>query len=185
MRIVAGRHRGRTLLVPPGTNVRPTSDRARESLFNILQSRQPLADAVFLDLFAGSGAVGLEALSRGAGRAVFFEQASISLSALKQNIAALREEARSTVVPGDASKAGPRPAALPPADLVFLDPPYHSGLIPPALTALLGGGWLAEDAVIVAEVAAKEELLPPQGFLAKDERRYGAAKFVFLGRTDG
>jgi 16S rRNA (guanine966-N2)-methyltransferase len=176
MRIVAGRHRGRRLLAPPGETVRPTSDRAREALFNILSHGQlaaegiPFAGAAVLDAFAGTGALGLEALSRGAAEA---------LSTLRQNIAALGEDGRARIVAGDATRLPRAPSAY---ALAFLDPPYRSGLAAAALTALDAAGWLAPDALAVVELAAREELTPPAGFFLLDERVYGAARLLFLRR---
>ena len=187
MRIVAGRHRGRRLLAPPGETVRPTSDRAREALFNILSHGQlaaegiPFAGAAVLDAFAGTGAVGLEALSRGAGEAAFIEQDREALATLRQNIAALGEDVHSRIVSGDA----PRPPRAPSAyALAFLDPPYRSGLAPAALTALDGAGWLAPESLAVIELAAREELTLPAGFFLLDERVYGVARLLFLRRVE-
>ncbi len=159
MRIVAGRHRGRRLLAPPGETVRPTSDRAREALFNILSHGQlasegiPFAGAAVLDAFAGTGALGLEALSRGAAEAAFIEQDREALATLRQNIAALGEDARSRIVSGDATRPPRAPLAC---ALAFLDPPYRSGVAAAALTALDAAGWLTPDALAVVELAARE-----------------------------
>jgi 16S rRNA (guanine966-N2)-methyltransferase len=185
MRIVAGRHRGRRLLAPPGETVRPTSDRAREALFNILSHGQlaaegiPFAGAAVLDAFAGTGALGLEALSRGAAEAAFIEQDREALATLRQNIAALGEDGRARIVAGDATRLPRAPSAY---ALAFLDPPYRSGLAAAALTALDAAGWLAPDALAVVELAAREELTPPAGFFLLDERVYGAARLLFLRR---
>jgi 16S rRNA (guanine966-N2)-methyltransferase len=184
MRIVAGKHRGRRLLAPPGPEVRPTSDRAREALFNILghgrfaaASGPAWQDAVVLDAFAGTGALGLEALSRGAGEAYFLENNRAALDMLRRNIDALGETARAHLRSADATT--PPPAGKP-AGLAFLDPPYWSGLAAPALTALAKAGWLEPGALAVVEVAAKEDFDPPSGFELLDERRYGAARLLFL-----
>jgi 16S rRNA (guanine966-N2)-methyltransferase len=183
VRIIAGRHRGRLLAAPPGEDVRPTSDRAREALFNILGHGKfaiagpPFAGARVLDAFAGTGAFGLEALSRGAAEALFIENGRAAVAALRQNIAALGEEKRARIVGGDATSP---PRALAPAALAFLDPPYGKGLAAPALTALAAAGWLATGALCIVETAAKERIEPPPGFAALDERRYGAARLVFL-----
>jgi 16S rRNA (guanine966-N2)-methyltransferase len=187
MRIVAGRHRGRRLLAPPGETVRPTSDRAREALFNILSHGQlaaegiPFAGAAVLDAFAGTGALGLEALSRGAAEAAFIEQDREALATLRQNIAALSEDVHSRVVSGDATRPPRAPSAY---ALAFLDPPYRSGLAPAALTALDGAGWLAPESLAVIELAAREELTLPAGFFLLDERVYGAARLLFLRRVE-
>jgi len=185
MRIVAGKHRGRRIAAPEGHDVRPTSDRAREALFNILEhgsftadGTSPLIGARVLDVFAGSGALGLEALSRGAAHLTCIETSATARSVLRANARMLGELARVTVVQADAMKP---PAAMgPPCSLVLMDPPYRSGLAAPALTALAERGWLAEGAVCVAEVSATEALPPPAGFTPLDERRYGKAKLVFL-----
>jgi len=183
MRIVAGRHRGRHLLAPPGETVRPTSDRAREALFNILSHGKlaadgvPFADAAVLDAFAGTGALGLEALSRGAAAAVFIERHQEVLAILRKNIAALGEDTRARVLPGDATRP---PRAHSDCAVAFLDPPYRSGLAAPASAALAAAGWLAPDALAVVELAAREHFVPPQGFALIDERVYGAARLVFL-----
>ena len=185
MRIVAGRHRGRRLLSPPGETVRPTSDRAREALFNILSHGRlaaeglPFADAVVLDAFAGTGALGLEALSRGAAEAFFIEEDREALAILRQNIAALGEDARVRVFPGDATRPPRAPSAC---ALVFLDPPYRSGLAAAALGALDAAGWLVPEALAVVELAAREEMGSPTGFIVLDERVYGAARLAFLRR---
>jgi 16S rRNA (guanine966-N2)-methyltransferase len=188
MRIIAGRHRGRPLAAPAGEAVRPTSDRAREALFNILAhgtlatSGPAYAGARVLDGFAGTGAFGLEALSRGAAFAVFIENSRTALAALRQNIAALGEDARTQIVAADATVP---PRAHAPCDLVFLDPPYHEGLGGPALAALAASGWIAPDALCIVEVAAKEPFEAPPGFTVIDERRYGAARLVFLRAAEG
>jgi 16S rRNA (guanine966-N2)-methyltransferase len=191
MRIVAGRHRGRRLLAPPGEVVRPTSDRAREALFNILSHGElaadgvPFAEAAVLDAFAGTGALGLEALSRGAAAVVFIEQDREALAILRRNVGALGEDARSRIIPGDATHP---PRANVACVVAFVDPPYRSGLAAPGLAALAAAGWLAPGALAIVEVAAREELAPPAGFILLDERIYGAARLVFLhheGSTGG
>jgi 16S rRNA (guanine966-N2)-methyltransferase len=186
MRIVGGRHRGRRLLAPPGDAVRPTSDRAREALFNILSHGRlaeggiPFADEAVLDAFAGTGALGLEALSRGAAEAVFFERERDALATLRRNIEALGESPRARIMPGDATRP-PRGAVA--CAVAFLDPPYASGLAGPALAALVAAGWLAAGALAVIETAARDAMPPPPGFTLLDERVYGAARLTFLRRT--
>jgi 16S rRNA (guanine966-N2)-methyltransferase len=188
MRIVGGSHRGRPLLAPPGEAVRPTSDRAREALFNILSHGNfagdgiSFADAAVLDAFAGTGALGLEALSRGAGEAVFIENDRDALVALRRNIAVLGETGRTRVVAGDATRP---PRALVACAAAFLDPPYKSGLGVAALTALAGAGWFTADALTVIEIGAREAFAAPGGFEFLDERVYGAARLVFLRYTIG
>jgi len=183
MRIVGGNHRGRPITVPEGDTVRPTSDRARESLFNILEhgrwaaSGSPIAGARVLDAFAGTGALGLEALSRGAGHVTFLELAPLALEAIKLNVAALKEGPRVSILRGDA--VAPARAAQA-CSLVFLDPPYGKSIAPPTLKNLVAAGWIAADAIVVLEVGAKEEFAAPDGFTIEDERRYGAARLVLM-----
>lgn len=183
MRIVAGSHRGRPIAVPEGDKVRPTSDRAREALFNILEHGRwaaggsPIAGARVLDAFAGTGALGLEALSRGAAHVTFLELAPVALAVLKTNVAALKEGARVTILRGDAvapARAGE------PCSLVFLDPPYGKNVAPPTLKNLAAAGWIAAGAIVVLEVGAKEEFAAPDGFAIEDERRYGAARLILM-----
>jgi 16S rRNA (guanine966-N2)-methyltransferase len=185
MRIVGGKHRGRRIAAPEGHDVRPTSDRAREALFNILQhghftedGTSPLVDARVLDVFAGSGALGLEALSRGAAHLTCIENSATARSALRANVKTLGETSHVTVVQADATK--PPAAAGPPSRLLLMDPPYRSALAAPALTALAHRGWLAAGAICVVEISAAESLETPAGFTPLDDRRYGKAKLVFL-----
>jgi 16S rRNA (guanine966-N2)-methyltransferase len=186
MRIVAGRHKGRPLQAPEGLDVRPTSDRARQGLFNILEhgsfiedGTSPLVDAAVLDAFAGTGALGLEALSRGAARLTCMDSDPRAIAAIRANVMALRERARVTLHQADAMRPPP-PGPAAPCDLVFLDPPYRSGLAAPALAALADRGWVADGALCIVEIEAKEDFAPPSGFTSLDERRYGKARFVFL-----
>jgi 16S rRNA (guanine966-N2)-methyltransferase len=183
MRIVGGRHRGRALAAPAGSAVRPTSDRARESLFNILEHGAPakaglvLRGATVLDAFCGTGALALEALSRGAERAFLLDRDPAAIACARDNAIKLGEIARVTLRQSDATRPGPAPAA---ATLAFLDPPYGSGLAGPALAALAREGWLADGAIVVVETATREDLAPPPGFVLLDERRYGKAKLGFF-----
>ena len=185
MRIVAGRHRGRNIDVGADRAIRPTADRARQALFNILahgpdygSATGPLPHGVrVVDVFAGTGALGLEALSRGAAHVTFIEVLCQAAVLIRRNAASLGEADRVTIIRRDACKPGPANA---PCGLVLLDPPYRSGLAGPALIALVANGWLAPGAIIVVELAADEDLAPPLAFAAIEERRYGAARFVFL-----
>jgi len=182
MRIVAGKHRGRRIAAPPGDAVRPTSERAREALFNILaHGRFALApiieDARVLDVFAGTGAFGLEALSRGARFATFIEKDRAAREALAANIKALGESGRTRLLAVDATRP---PRADGPYNLVFLDPPYRSGLASPALEALAHTEWLSSDALVIVELAARSDFEPPAGFETLEERRYGAGRLMFL-----
>lgn len=176
MRIIAGRHRGAALAAlgagDPGAHLRPTSDRVRESLFNLLAHGpygDPLTGARVLDLFAGTGALGLEALSRGADHATFLDSGAKALALLRQNIARLRVEEATTVLARDATRPGPNPG--PAATLAFLDPPYGKGFGERAVAAALGGGWIAPEALIVWEESAP--LGNPPGLTLLDARRYG------------
>lgn len=188
LRIVGGHHRGRKLAAPEGRDVRPTSERTREALFNLLahrdlhgNGRPVLRDARVLDLFCGTGALGLEALSRGAGFATFLDKDERSLKVARQNIRACREEAKTEIVAADAAalagRARPRGA---PFDLVVMDPPYRSDAGDAALAALAQSGWLAPSAVIGVEVHKRTDLTLPEGYTILDERRYGIAKIVLL-----
>jgi 16S rRNA (guanine966-N2)-methyltransferase len=182
MRIIAGRHRGRPIEAPAGTAVRPTSERAREALFDILAhgrfGARPLCEeALVLDAFAGTGALGLEALSRGARFVTFLETSREARAALQRTIAALGESARTSVLQADALSP---PRARGPCGLVFLDPPYGKAVAAPALAALAAAGWLAADALAVLELPARGEFVAPSGFTVMDERRYGAARILFL-----
>lgn len=187
MRIVAGRFKGRALTSPAGAATRPTSDRARAAIFNMLEHSPwapALAGARVLDLFAGTGALGLEALSRGAGHVLFVETADAALAALRANIAALGPSGSSRVWKRDATTLSPRPATAGDAfHLAFLDPPYGKGLVEAALHRLKAGAWLAPGAVLVAEQGAGEPELAADGFAVLDMRRYGAARVTIL-RSD-
>lgn len=179
MRIVGGSHKGRRLTAPDGRGTRPTSDRARESLFNIL-AHSPLVDldgARVVDAFAGSGALGLEALSRGAEHAWFLERDHAALAAIRANVAELRVEGQTTILRADATKP---PPAVQPCTLALVDAPYEKDLSAPCLAALAQRGWLAPGALAMVEVAAREVLPVPEGFTIEDERTYGAARVVFL-----
>ncbi len=187
MRIVGGRLRGRRLTAPEDRDTRPTSDRSREAVFNILEAgRLVWAGAVsgsrVLDAFAGTGALGLEALSRGAAAAVFMETGPAARRLCRANIAALDLENEAELLACSAVKP---PPASQPCDLVFLDPPYGQGLATAAITALDRQGWISEEALLLVELEAKEPFSPPEGFKPLDERRYGKARMVFLGRGGG
>lgn len=182
MRIVGGKHRGRRLAAPSGGAVRPTSERARAALFNILTHGRFDDGPVFegarvLDAFAGTGAFGLEALSRGARFAAFIEQDRAAREVLAANIRALGEAQRSRILAADATAP---PKSDGPYDLAFVDPPYRSDLAAPALAALAKAGWLAEGALVIVELGARAPFAPPAGFTLLEERRYGAGKLVFL-----
>lgn len=185
MRIVGGRFRGAALVElgpgDPAARLRPTSDRVRESLFNLL-AHGPYGDPPppqgrrVLDLFAGTGALGLEALSRGATSATFVDDGKPALALLRQNLArlGLAEEAR--VLARDATRLGPNPG--PPHDLAFLDPPYGRGLGEAAIAAALAGGWLAPGALLAWEEGVGQR--PPAGLTLLDSRRYGGTMIAIL-----
>ncbi|MDO9501775.1 16S rRNA (guanine(966)-N(2))-methyltransferase RsmD [Falsiroseomonas sp.] len=181
LRLVAGLHRGRRLAAPPGETTRPTSDRVRQAVFDMLlhapwAGESAVGGQRVLDAFAGSGALGLEALSRGAAHACFLEQDRVALAVLRQNVAALKEEARCTVLGGDVLRPRAAPA---PCGLVLLDPPYGRDLVPKALVALASAGWIAPGALVVAETGREEALAAP-GFTEVAAREHGAARVVFL-----
>lgn len=185
MRIVGGQHRGRTLASPQGLSTRPTGDRARQAVFNILEhapwrKRDVLQDADVLDAFAGTGAMGLEALSRGARHAVFIEKDFAAAKTCKENIDKLGEDARSVLQKQDAVKPLPRPLYMAHRSLIFLDPPYGKDLGEKALVTLAAKDWLSDGAICVFEMAKKQPEKIPAGFTQLDERDYGIARVVFL-----
>lgn len=175
MRIIGGTRRGLRLAeVGEGdmaSHLRPTSDRVRESIFNLLINAHgnPVTGARVLDLFAGTGALGLEALSRGAAVAVFVDDGAKALALLKANIARMKAEGETRILRQDATRLGPNPGA--PFTLIFLDPPYGKAMGEAALTAARKGGWIAPDAMIVWEEGTAP--IPPEGFTLLDQRRYG------------
>ncbi|MFC0388952.1 16S rRNA (guanine(966)-N(2))-methyltransferase RsmD [Muricoccus vinaceus] len=182
MRIVAGRWRGRTLLSPPGEGTRPTADRVRQALFDALwhapwAGRAMVEGALVLDAFAGTGALGLEALSRGAARAVFMERDRAALAVLRANVASLKAEEWTKVLACDALRP---PRAEVPCGLVFLDPPYGKELGPPALAALRSAGWIAPAALACLEVGREEAMPVPENWEMVAERQHGAARIVVL-----
>jgi len=182
MRIIGGTHRGRALAGlgkgDAAAHLRPTSDRVRESLFNVLAGgyADPVSGARVLDIFAGTGALGLEALSRGADAVTFIENGRSGRALLHKNIALCRAELEVRVVTSDARRPGACPDG--PHDLVFLDPPYGKGLGEKALGALLGKGWIAEGALIVWEENA--DIFPPDCVRVIEDRSYGDTRIRFL-----
>ena len=182
MRITGGRHRGRRLAAPRGRDTRPTSERVRESLFNILAHGQHGADiagARVLDVFAGTGALGLESLSRGAAHVTFMEIERAKATGIEQTLATLDEEERAAVLRADATRP-PRPTSSAAASVVFLDPPYRSGLAGPAMDALATAGWFAPGALVVVEIEAGEALETGPNFNLEDTRRYGDTELKFF-----
>jgi 16S rRNA (guanine966-N2)-methyltransferase len=185
MRIVAGRFKGRPLREPRSDAIRPTSDRVREALFNILVHGVPgfsLEGARVLDLFAGTGALGLEALSRGAAFCLFIEEDADARGLIRENIEALELTGATKVFRRDATKLGPA-GKFGPFDLVLLDPPYGKSLGERALGAAGDGGWLAPGAVVVLEERADSAVSLPEGFAELDRRVYGDT-VVVIGRLE-
>lgn len=183
MRIVGGIHKGRPLVAPKGRTTRPTSDRARESIFNKL-AHAPwspgVEDTRILDLFSGSGALGLEAMSRGASFCLFVETDTAARGALRENVETLQLFGTTRIHRRDATALGPLPSNLgKPFDWVFLDPPYGKGLGEKALSPLLDQGWMTADAIAVFEVGADENPVI-DGWEQIDDGEYGAARVVYL-----
>jgi 16S rRNA (guanine966-N2)-methyltransferase len=181
MRIVGGRLGGRTLASPRSQAIRPTADRLRESLFNILVHAygDPVTGARVLDLYAGTGALGLEALSRGAAFVLFVDDAAEARALLRENIAALGLGGVTRIFRRDATRLGPA-HPVEPFSLVFLDPPYGKGLAEKALVSARDGGWLAPGALIVVEEAADAAFNAPADFEDVERRRYDDTEVVFL-----
>lgn len=181
MRIVGGRLRGRGLAAPRSAAIRPTADRLRESLFNILTHAygDPVADARVLDLFAGTGAFGIEALSRGAGFALLIDDAAAARALMRDNVETLGLGGSARIFRRDATALGDV-HPLEPFGLAFLDPPYGKGLAERALTSARTGGWLLPDALVVAEEAANAGFTSPAGFAEIERRRYDDTELIFL-----
>ena len=187
MRIIAGAYRGRGLAAPQGDGTRPTADRARQAVFNVLEHApwsEGLAGLRVIDLFAGSGALGLEALSRGAAFCLFVDTDAAARGAIRDNVEALGTGelfGRTRIHRRDAVDLGPKPAGDgAPFDLAFLDPPYGQGLGERALAQLAQGGWLAAGALAVMERGVTEADPATPGFERLDARTYGAARIFFL-----
>jgi len=181
MRIVGGQHRGRTLAAPRSRDIRPTSDRLRESLFNILAHGygDPVTGARVLDLFAGTGALGLEAMSRGAAFALLVDDGAEARALIRENVETLGLGGTTRIFRSDATKLGDvHPNE--PFSLVFLDPPYGRGLGGQALVSARAGGWFTRDALIVVEEAADAAFAAPEGFTEVERRRYDDTEIIFL-----
>jgi len=194
VRIVAGRFRGRPLIEPKGEGIRPTSDRNREALFNILShgiEGFSLEGARVLDLFAGTGALGLEALSRGAAWCLFVEENAIARGLIRSNVEALGLTGATRIFRRDATRLGPA-GTMAPFGLALLDPPYDKGLGELALSAARDGNWLTPGALVVLEERRSAPVTLPQGFVLLDRRDYGDTQILFartaldsLSRSDG
>lgn len=180
MRIVGGAFRGRPLATPKTNAIRPTSDRAREAVFNVIAHRygDHLDGARVLDLFAGTGALGLEALSRGASYGVFIEESAEGRGLIRTNVEAFGLSGRTKIFRRDATKLG-EAGTLQPFDLVFADPPYGKGLGELALVAARDGGWLKPGALCLVEEAAATPFQPPAGFTLDERRDYGDTTIAF------
>ncbi len=188
MRIVAGQYRGRAIVTPEGQNTRPTSDRARQAIFNVLE-HAPWADGLHearvIDLYAGSGALGFEALSRGAAFCLFVDTDDGARGAIRENMDAYGLFGRCRVHRRSATDLGPRPGSAGEAfTLAFLDPPYAKGLGEQTLARLLEGGWLAPGAVVVFERGSDEPEIDTPGYERLDARDYGAARVLFLRASE-
>ena len=182
MRIIAGEFRGRALAAvgkgDAGAHLRPTTDRVRESLFNVLSHQVEFDGMRVLDLFAGTGALGLEALSRGAESVTFVDDGRVSQGLISKNIAICKAQEQCTLIRRNALKLGANPAA--PFDVIFLDPPYGKELGEKALLAATTGGWVAEDALIIWEESAP--MTAPEGFVLQDSRKYGDTHISLMWR---
>jgi 16S rRNA (guanine966-N2)-methyltransferase len=185
LRVIAGTARGRRLIAPEGEQVRPTKDIARESMFNALEARGALADAVVLDLYAGTGALAIEAMSRGAASAVLVERDRTALQAIRANLEVLMVDDRVgvDVVPRDVGRflTGGPPADQP-FDLVFVDPPYNTpdDEITGLLAVLTAPGWLAPEAIVSVERPHRHPVIPPPGLSTGWERTFGDTLLTFL-----
>jgi 16S rRNA (guanine966-N2)-methyltransferase len=186
MRIVAGEFRGRPLAAPEGAHTRPTSDRVREAVFNVLEhgiAGFSFAGIRVLDLFAGTGALGLEALSRGAVFCLFVEEDAAARALIRRNIEMLGLTGATKVFRRDATNLGPAAGTRGGFGLVFLDPPYEQGLAQRALVSAAQGGWLAPGAVAVVEDSRRAAVTLPQGFEALEQRTWGDTQVVLARFT--
>ena len=181
MRVVGGRLKGRNLASPASRDIRPTADRLRESVFNILIHAydDPIQDARVLDLFAGTGALGIEAVSRGAAFALFVDNGAEARALLRNNVETLGLGGVTKVYRRDATDLGPA-HPMQPFSLAFLDPPYGRGLADKALASLRDGGWLTPDALVVVEEAKAAGFAAPEGFEELERRVYDDTEFIFL-----
>jgi len=181
MRVVGGRLRGRNLASPASREIRPTADRLRESVFNILIHAygDPISSARVLDLFAGTGALGIEAVSRGAAFALFVDNGTEARALLRNNVEALGLGGVTKVFRRDATNLGPA-HPVEPFSLVFLDPPYGKGFAEKALASLRDGGWLTKEALVVVEEAKAAAFSAQEGFAELERRSYDDTEFVFL-----
>lgn len=184
MRIIAGKHRGRRIAMKDDSNIRPTSSRTREAVFNILthgsfgrDGESPLIGKRVVDIFCGTGGLGLEALSRGASHVTFIDRNPQSLALARENAAHFKETENCSFVRSDSTQL---PPATFPCTVAFADPPYNGGMAAPALKSLKAAGWLEPNAIVILEVSGKELVHIPEGYEQIDERRYGNSKILIL-----
>lgn len=181
MRIISGAHKGRRIESPEGKEVRPTTARTREAIFNILQHGEygeaDLLCGRVADIFCGSGAMGLEALSRGASHVTFVDKNRTSIDAVEFNLERFDEQKSARLIRADSTML---PPVAEPYQILFLDPPYHTGLAEKSLKTAHQGGWVDEGSVVMLELSAKEEVKFPAAYRVKEERRYGNSKVVIL-----
>lgn len=184
MRIISGKHRGRRIAMTEGVDIRPTSGRTREAIFNILvhgsfgrDGDSPIIGKRVVDIFCGSGGLGLEALSRGAEHVTFIDRNPQSLALARENIEHFKETETTSLIRSDSTQLPPAPF---PCTVAFADPPYDKGMAAPALKSLKANGWLEENALVVLELSSHELLHIPEGYELLDERKYGNSKVLIL-----
>lgn len=183
MRITGGEYRGRILQAPKGDAIRPTSDKVRQAIFNMLNARGLVEGANVLDAFCGTGALGIEALSWGASSAAFMDKNKTSLDLAKSNHTALKISASCNFVLKDATKPGAKPENIAAATLVFLDPPYNQNLISASLSALSDGGWMAAGAHVLIETERGYDAASLTGYDVLMTRDYGDTAVALLARV--
>jgi 16S rRNA (guanine966-N2)-methyltransferase len=181
MRVTGGNFGGRTLKGPSSQKIRPTSDKLRQAVFNILAHAydDPISGARSLDLFAGTGALGIEALSRGAAFTLFVEESAEARALIRENVETLQLTGVTKIYRRDATKLGPR-GAFEPFTLVFCDPPYGKGFAEKALESARDGGWLAKNTLLVVEEAVEAKFSTPEGFEVLERREYDDTEIIFL-----
>ncbi len=179
MRVTGGQYRGRTLHVPKGRDIRPTSDKVRQAIYNSLASYGLPHEAHIIDCFCGTGAMGIEGLSRGARSCFFVDQAPQSMKCTQENLESLELEDRAVCLIRAVAKIGKRHADAPHCDLAFIDPPYGHDLAAPAMAALAKGNWLADHSVCVVEEEKGAVINPPEGFELFNHKSYGDTEIHF------
>ncbi len=183
MKIIAGKHKGRNIESLPGKDIRPTSGRTRGAVFNILThgrfygENSPIIGSRIVDIFCGTGALGLEAFSRGAAHVTFVDENQRAVDITRKNVEKFGEMKNASFIRSDSTRI---PPAIKPCKLAFLDPPYESGLAPKGLKSLVKGGWLEKGAIVVVEISKKEELEIPEEFEKVSERIYNSTKIILL-----